>query len=145
MQSSRPSSKAARPARTQRTRFALQRTQSNRRDSTALCASDGNSTLSPRSPELCRGLLVFDAVGYQHAAVRKRTALLQLQIDLPAHGMKRRNAGAEEHRVDVEADLVDESGLEQRLGELASTHQTDFLAVPLFQPANEFHRAVADD
>src|SRR5262249_15921890 len=74
---------------------------------------------------------VLDPVGDVNAAVLEGPALAQLQVGLAGHRVKRRDARAEKHRGDVEPDLVDQSGLEQRPGQLPAAHPADVLAALL--------------
>ena len=59
--------------------------------------------------------------------------------------MKQRDAGAEQHGMDVEADLVDQAGLEERVRELAAAHQADVLARLIFQAPDEIAGVAGDD
>ena len=81
------------------------------------------------------------APGCINAAVLEGAALLKLEIDLSGYGVEERDARPEEYGVDVEADFVDEVGLEEGSGEVAATHEADvlsgFRAVFLFEPADE--------
>jgi hypothetical protein len=47
--------------------------------------------------------------------------------------------------MDVETDLVDKPGFEQRARQFAAPHQADVLARALFQIPDERHRVVRDD
>jgi len=57
---------------------------------------------------------MLDLVGDVNAAVLERPALPQFQVDRAAHRVEERDARPQEHRVDVEPDLADQPGLEQR-------------------------------
>src|SRR5262245_35072710 len=52
--------------------------------------------------------------------------------------MEQRDAGAEQHRMDVESNFVDEPRLEKGPGQRAATHQADVLAAFALQLPNEF-------
>lgn len=89
---------------------------------------------------LCLGLmspLLFDAVGKIHAAVFEGFAFDDLEVDLAAHGMEERNAGAEEDWLDGEADLVDKTGFEEGAGQVAAAHEVDVFAFALPELADE--------
>ena len=48
----------------------------------------------------------------QHAAILKGPALLEFQVNLSAHRVEKRDPGTEKDGMDVEADLVDQLGLD---------------------------------
>lgn len=85
------------------------------------------------------------AIAHEDAAVLERVALEQLEVDLAAGRVKQRDAGAEQHGMDVEADLIDQAGFEERVGEFAASHQTDVLARLVFQAPDEIGGVAGDD
>ena len=78
-------------------------------------------------------LILFYPIGQQNATILKGLALQQVQIDLVLHFMKKRNAGAEQHRVNVETDFVNQAGLEKCFGKIAAAHDTNVFAGLAFQ------------
>src|SRR5687767_14673103 len=111
----------------------------------AACRSEGEAVAFRRGPWHPASCLSLDAIYHVHAAVGETLAVLQLKVDLPAHGMECRNPGAEQHRVDVEADFVDQVALEQRSRELAAPHEADVLALFPLERAHELHGVPAHE
>src|SRR5208282_96254 len=56
---------------------------------------------------------MLHTVGDADAAVFEDFRIQKLQIDLVFHGEKKRNSRAEQERMDAQADLVDEAGLQE--------------------------------
>ena len=72
-----------------------------------------------RSSFLFRFVLHY--ICHQHTASLQRLAIDQLQINLAIHLIKKRNARAEQHRMNVEADLINQVCLEERLRQQPAT------------------------
>src|ERR1700741_4208129 len=64
----------------------------------------------------------------ENAAVRELPRLQELQLDLAGHRMKQRDTRAQQQRMDIQANLVNQAGLEQRPGQVSATDETDALA-----------------
>src|SRR3954454_10370972 len=88
---------------------------------------------------------VLNPVHDINTAVLERPALNQLQVDLTAHRVEQRDTGSEEHRVDVEADLIDQPRLEERPGQITASHQADAPSVLPLQVTDELGRLPPDD
>src|SRR5436853_5011303 len=82
------------------------------------------------------------AIRCENASAVELTALGEREFHAMPRIAKNRNARAQQDRMDVEADLVDEPGSEQRPRELAAAHQTDVLARTSLQPPHETRRIV---
>ncbi len=67
---------------------------------------------------------MLDPVRDVYATVLERPALAQLQVDLSAHRVKKMDARPEQYRVDIEPDLIDQSGLEKRSCQLTAPPMT---------------------
>jgi hypothetical protein len=70
---------------------------------------------------------VFHPIADQHAAVLEGPALPQLKVNLAAHRMEQWDARAQQDRMNVEANLVNQIGLKQGPRLFAApgrTHQT---------------------
>lgn len=80
---------------------------------------------------------MFHSIKNRHTAVLKWFAIQQLKVYLPFHFVKERNAGTEQHRMDVESDLINQVGLEQRLRKVAPTHHANIFALLLLQLPDE--------
>src|SRR5687767_13999212 len=88
---------------------------------------------------------MFDAVVDEHTAVLERTGLLELEVNLARHRVKRRDARSEQHGMDVEADAIDQSGFEQRSREFAAAHHDDVLAGLRLQARDEVGDVLTHD
>src|SRR5262249_20770996 len=97
---------------------------------------------TPGPPVHTSGL---DPVGQVDATIPEHSALEQLEVDLPAHGMEQRDSRPEQYRMDVETDLVDQLGLEERSGQLPAAHEANVLPVPALQVADELGDILPDD
>src|SRR5205823_434 len=75
-----------------------------------------------------RCVSMLDAIAHVDTTILERPAFDQLEVDLAAHGVEERHAGAEQDGMDGETDLVDEVRLEQRPGQFAAAHEADALA-----------------
>ena len=63
--------------------------------------------------ESCRSNeLLFSAIRHNQTAIRQLLTLHQLQINLAGHFIEQRNAGTEQHGMDVESDLIDQPRFE---------------------------------
>jgi len=51
---------------------------------------------------------VLDSIRDGEVAAFENTAIEQVEIDLPLHFVKKRDAGAEQHRMNVEDDFIDQ-------------------------------------
>ena len=47
--------------------------------------------------------------------------------------------------MDIEADLIDHSGFQERFGQIATAHDTDLFAVLLLKAADKFSRIIVQD
>ena len=69
----------------------------------------------------------------------------ELEIDACAGIEKRRGPRTQQQRVNVEADLVDHPGLEERRGKIAAAHHDDVLARLRLELADELARVGRDE
>jgi hypothetical protein len=80
---------------------------------------------------------MHDGVLHKHASSFERTALLNRQFHTMPRITECRDSGAEQNRMNVQADSVDQAGREERLCQFATAHQTDFLARPALEAPHE--------
>src|SRR5687768_11022447 len=83
-------------------------------------------------------------IAHEDAAFGDRPRLEQLERDAPRHRGEKGSAGAEQYRMDVEADLVDRSGLDQRRAEDAAAHDEDVSALLSLEIVDEGRAVLAD-
>src|SRR6266567_2039389 len=71
---------------------------------------------------------MLHAIPNDHTAIFEARTFQKLQIDLAAHWKKKRNSRTEQHRMDLQTDLVNQVCLEKRIRQLPAPHHKDLPA-----------------